>query len=109
MTLREVTTVEMVVAAVAGVAFMGLYLVRSPWRKSAMGQHLAAFMGVLTGILLLWIGHRLAGGFPTWVWVVALGAFDLVMIWRAVLLFRTQNGHTPGEHDSAADHEGQRR
>ncbi len=98
MTLREVTTVEMVLAAVAGVAFMVLYLFRSPWRKSAMGQHLAAFMGVLTGILLLWIGHRLSGGFPTLVWVVALGAFDAVMIWRAVLLFRTQNGHEDAGH-----------
>lgn len=97
MTLRSVTTWEMLIAAGAAVAFMILYAVRSDWRRSVMGQHLMAFMGVLAAILVMWAVGRFVGKLPLLAWTVALGAFDLVLVWRVLLLWRTQ--HTNGNGD----------
>lgn len=95
MMLRTITTLEMFLAAIAGLAFMVLYTLRSNWRASVMGRHLMTFMGVMTTILVMWGVNRLAGPLPMWVWAVLLGAFDAALIWRVALLWRTQ--HTNGD------------
>ncbi len=89
--LRTIMTWEMLIAAVAAVAFMVLYAVRSDWRRSAMGRHLMAFMGVLAAVLVMWSVHRLVGPLPQVAWAAALAAFDAVMVWRVALLWRTQH------------------
>lgn len=108
MMLRTITTWEMFLAAGAATAFMVLYTVRSNWRASVMGRHLMTFMGVLATLLVMWGVGRLTGGpLPLWTWAVALGAFDAVLLWRVVLLWRTQHNGDPAAAKMYGERRGQ--
>lgn len=81
--------VEMALALIATVSFVVLYAVRSPWRRTAMGRHIMAFMVVMAAE----IGSLLALGVwrvPTWVYALVFGALDLVVLQRLWLLIRAQ-------------------
>jgi len=81
--------IEMAVALVATVAFIVLYATRSPWRGTAMGRHIMAWMVVMAAE----IGSLLALGVwrvPAWVYALVFGALDAVVLQRLWLLWRAQ-------------------
>jgi hypothetical protein len=87
--VRTVIFVELVITAMAALAFVLLYL-RSTWEKTAMGRHVMAF-GVLTAcdaaaLAALAMGVRVS----MWVFTAIYGAGALVACQRLWLLIRAQ-------------------
>lgn len=81
---------ELALALAAGLAFVVLYALRSPWRTSEMGRHLMAFMVVtaveLGSLLALGLGWRV----PLWLFALGFGALDVVVVQRLWLLVKAQ-------------------
>lgn len=84
------------VALAAAVAFCVAYAAVAPWRRSAEGWHLMTFTAVI-GIAFAWIAYRqtvssvpatrLSVEIPR---ALILGALALSLVWRFLLLCRTQ-------------------
>lgn len=83
---------EVGLCAVASVTFIVIYGLRSPWRSTAMGRHIMAFMTAtaLEFVSLLCLGLGLP--VPLWVFAVVFGALDLVVFQRLWLLWLAQRG-----------------
>lgn len=84
------------VALVASVGFCVAYAAVAPWRRSAEGWHLMTFTAVI-GVAFAWIAYRqsLSSTPPARLTLevpraVILGALALSLVWRFLLLCRTQ-------------------
>lgn len=82
--------VEVAVMFAGSVLFAGLYAWRSPWEASPIGRHLMAFglAGAFEALLFLLalLGVRV----PVWLFAVAFGLLDVVVLQRLWLLLRAQ-------------------
>jgi hypothetical protein len=81
--------VELAVAALAGVAFVGVY-VRSPWLRTPAGRHMMAVSLVMAAeagtLLAVGAGVRV----PLWAFAVGYGLIDVVVLHRLVLLWHAR-------------------
>lgn len=82
--------VELGIAALAGMAFVALYI-SVPWHRTPAGRHMmfvaaAMSMEALT-LLLLGVGVPI----PMWVFAVGYAVLDAVVVQRLVLLWRIRH------------------
>ncbi|HET9866435.1 MAG TPA: hypothetical protein VFQ06_04015 [Nitrospira sp.] len=90
--------VEAAVGFALSLVFVLLYAFRSNWRETAIGRNVMAFMAALMILLGMLLAGRIKnavwdnGGMPAWAWVIAFGAFDLIIAWRVALLVKAQKG-----------------
>jgi hypothetical protein len=78
-------------AAVMATASVVLHL-RVPWRSSAMGRHLMAYMAVMAAVLVLGV-VRIVLGDSWWFQLIRLVTFigvPIVMSWRVWLQVKAQ-------------------
>lgn len=95
--LHLIGDVAVWVAMAASVAFCITYATVAPWRSSAEGWHLMTFTGVI-GIAFGWIAYRqtilgVSPPLPTTTEIpraTILSTLAGLLIWRLVLLVRTQ-------------------
>lgn len=79
------------VGAAGAVTFIVMYAARSRgWHRSPIGRNMMA-MAVCLAALLSMVLVQLAVRPPQVTWLILLGALDLVMWWRVVLLWRAQH------------------
>lgn len=87
---------ETMVGFVLTMMFVILYAVRSDWRATPVGRNVMAFMVALMILLGMFVAGRIkdaaydSGGMPIWAWVIAFGAFDVIILWRLLLLLAVQ-------------------
>lgn len=87
---------ETVIGFVLTLVFVILYMVRSNWRASPYGRNLMAFMAALMVLLGMFVAGRVknafcdCGGMPIWSWVLVFGVFDVIILWRVLLLLAAQ-------------------
>lgn len=87
---------ETVIAFVLMLVFVVMYAARSDWRSNPVGRNVMAFMAALMIILGMFVAGRIknaiydSGGMPIWTWVIAFGVFDLIILWRVLLLLAAQ-------------------
>lgn len=93
--MNVVIGVELVLALLLAVAFVGLYW-RSHWESSPMGRHVMAFTAVTAVEALLLLLLLFGVGVPVEMFVVLFGAVDLVLGQRIWLLVRAQRQVPPG-------------
>lgn len=94
--------VALVVVWFGAVLSVAVYA-RVPWWRSAMGQHLFFYMGVVA--LTLTLGVIRIVWEPWWFWWLRLGAFALFGVgtyWRLVLLVKAQVDTWRDQRDAAA-------
>jgi hypothetical protein len=86
-------------------AFIVLYALLAPWRKSALGRNVVALHSALALTLLPAVVHHLFGAtvaedrFFAWFAVTAFALVPCVIVWRAVILIRLQLGRRNKEVD----------
>jgi N-acetylglutamate synthase-like GNAT family acetyltransferase len=85
---------ELALALAAGLMFVALYALRSPWRTSEMGRHLMAFMVVTAAELGSLLALGLGWHVPLWLFAVGFGALDVVVVQRVWLLVKAQRSST---------------
>lgn len=88
--------VELVIAFLAGVAFIIFYAVGSEWRSTAMGRHVMAFVVATVAEIGGLIALALGVSVPLVVWLIIFGLIDVVMVQRLLLLLRAQHRVTMG-------------
>ena len=87
---------ETVVGFVLTLVFVVLYAIRSNWRATPVGRNVMAFMVALMLLLGMFVAGRVkdalydSGGMPIWAWVIVFGVFDLIILWRVLLLLAAQ-------------------
>jgi hypothetical protein len=67
---------------------------RVPWRRSEMGRHLMAYMGVMAAVLVLGVIRIFIGDSP-WFQLIRLVTFigvPIAMTWRVWLQIKAQRG-----------------
>ena len=85
-----VIVAEMALATLAGIAFLALYGLRSPWRETEMGRHLMLFMIATTAEISSLLALALGVHVPLWLFAVGFGLLDLVVLQRLWLLIKAQ-------------------
>lgn len=95
--LKQIGTVGLYLTFIPFLAFVVLYAIRSPWRRSEYGLHLMTFMGSFTLVLAFIVLRQIfyPSGAPFWFEFVRTATFVLfvppVAFWRLWLLIREQN------------------
>lgn len=84
------TMLEVAAALVATIATIVLYALRSPWRESAVGRHLMAYMAALAAEIGALLAVGLGVAVPLWLFAIVFGAVDFVVAQRLWLLWRAQ-------------------
>jgi hypothetical protein len=105
MSLRDLTTLIVVVGAVPATAFPVLYAAWAPWWRSPEGRHLMGFTVTVAAFLDLILAVRWLGPFPGLpaVLVVLYAAVALLLWRRLFLLIRAQR--KPRRPLAAAHHD----
>jgi len=83
---------ELGVAFLASLVFVGLYVWRSRWKETPLGRHMVAFalaLAVADGSLL---AVSLGVPVPVWLFAAGFGLLDFVLIQRIILLVKIQEG-----------------
>lgn len=102
-TVQSITTALVVITFFTSVAFVLLYTVIAPWWRSPLGRNLIAFDSALSLTLLPSVIHHITGTssaespFFAWFTVGAFAAVPCVIVWRAVILIRTQLDRKPDD------------
>lgn len=87
---------ETVIGFMLTLIFVVLYAIRSNWRATPVGRNVMAFMVALMLLLGMFVAGRVKnalydnGGMPIWAWVIVFGVFDLIILWRVLLLLAAQ-------------------
>lgn len=95
--LRQLGTIGLYATFLPFLAFVIIYAVRSPWRRSEYGLHLMSFMGSFTLVLGMIVLRQIffPDGAPLWFEVIRTLTFVIlippVAYWRLWLLIREQN------------------
>lgn len=88
--------IETAIGFVLTLVFVVMYAARSDWRATSVGRNVMAFMIALMILLGMFVAGRIknaidhSGGMPIWMWVIAFGVFDVIILWRVLLLLAAQ-------------------